>query len=279
MVQFPTESGAISGGYYMQNLVSIGQFLMANGYSRAAAAGVAGTIAGESGGNPESVGSGGAGLIGWTPPSSAGPDKPIVTGNPSTDWEHQLTDLLAYADANSQEAINRGGVNLDSLKKATNPNQAATWWSMFEGPAVPGSDIRNSVVGNVYKALGGNPGDYTASSPQSGTSSSGGQQATDTGFTGNPLSWLTAPVKGAEWAGSHIYGATVGPVVNEASGLAGIVSGISGLTTAISQASSIFLELFQPQLWLRVGAFIVGVIALIMGFKFLKGSLESAPAT
>lgn len=52
------------------NYIVIARYLVAHGYSGAAAAGVVGDIAGESGGNPESVGSGGGGLIGWTPLSS-----------------------------------------------------------------------------------------------------------------------------------------------------------------------------------------------------------------
>lgn len=116
---YPAVSQQVTGGYYMANLVALARWLMTQGYSRAAAAGIAGTVAGESGGSPESVGSGGAGLIGWTPPSSAAPVTPIVTGNWQRDWDVQLQDLLRYADTNSAEAVARGGVSLTTLKQAT----------------------------------------------------------------------------------------------------------------------------------------------------------------
>jgi hypothetical protein len=152
---FPTESNAVSGGYYMNNLLGIAQYLESNGFSQAAAAGIAGTIAGESSGNPESQGSGGAGLIAWTPPSSASPDSNILTGNAQQDFDTQLTDLLAYANSNSAEAVARGGVDLSTLKAASSPVQAASWWSAFEGPLVPGSDIRTGVVNSIYSDLNG----------------------------------------------------------------------------------------------------------------------------
>lgn len=167
---------------------------MSNGYSRAAAAGIAGTIAGESAGNPESVGSGGAGLIGWTPPSSAYPNKNIVTGNAQADFNAQLQDLLAYANNNSAEAVNRGGVNLQTLKSATDPVQAASWWSAFEGPLVPGSDIRTGVAQQIYSSLNG----YQ---PNSGYTQPGGSStpANTQGFNLlNPGSWVPSIIQSVE---------------------------------------------------------------------------------
>lgn len=249
--KFPPETDQVSGGYYYDNLVAIGQYLEANGYSRAAAAGVAGTIAGESAGNPESVGSGGAGLIGWTPPDSAGPIRPIVTGNRTPDWQHQLTDLLAYADANSQEAINRGGVDLATFKRATDPLQAARWWSEFEGPLVPGSDIRNEVVQQVFTDLAtytpnGNwtqpAGAFQGSSSQGG----GAQNATLTSAT--------------TCAGVTVFGHCIGVQVPS---LSGIMADITD--------------------WLeRLGLFILGGIFVIMGLYIMvrdTGPVKSAEKT
>jgi Phage tail lysozyme len=155
---YPTESSAQTGGQYMQNLDSIGEFLMSNGFSQAAAAGVAGTIAGESNGNPESVeagGGGGEGILQWTPGSSASPMQPILTGNAQQDFDNQLVDMLSYANSNSTEAVQRGGVDLSQLKNATNPIQAASWWSAFEGPLTPGSDVNSNVANSVYQNLNG----------------------------------------------------------------------------------------------------------------------------
>lgn len=183
MVSFPTESSSQSGGYYYQNLVSIAEFLMSNGWSRAAAAGAAGTIAGESTGNPESVGSGGGGLIGWTPIGSAAPDSNIITGNASSDFDTQLTDMLAYFQANSSEAVARGGVDLATLQKSTDPTTAASNVSAFFGPKSPGSDVRTGVVTQVYNSLAG----YTANSAYTQVAGA----TSDQGSSGGLLSFPT----------------------------------------------------------------------------------------
>ena len=130
--------------------LAVGEYLVENGYSKAGAAGVVGCIDGESGGNPESVGSGGGGLIGWTPISSAAPNANIITGNPATDMMTQLEDLLYY---NSTE-IGQSLVN--QLNAITDPVQAADFFSQnFEKPAVLDSDVRPSTAEQIYSELGG----------------------------------------------------------------------------------------------------------------------------
>ena len=132
------------------NLLAIGQYLVDNGYSKAAAAGVASCVDGESGGNPESVGSGGGGLIGWTPLGSAAPNANIVTGNASADMMAQLADILYY---NSNEI---GASRVAELNKQADPVAAADFFSQnFERPAVTDSDVRTSVAEQVYSELGG----------------------------------------------------------------------------------------------------------------------------
>jgi hypothetical protein len=121
-----------------------------NGYSAAAAAGVASCVDGESGANPESEGSGGGGLIGWTPLGSAQPDANIITGNVSVDMVTQLADILYY---NSHEI---GQSAVDGLNSQTDPVAAADFYSQnFERPAVTDSDVRTSVAEQVYSELGG----------------------------------------------------------------------------------------------------------------------------
>jgi hypothetical protein len=130
--------------------LAVGQYLVENGYSKAGAAGVVGCIDGESGGDPESVGSGGGGLIGWTPISSAAPNPNIITGNPATDMMTQLEDLLYY---NSSEI---GQSMVDQLNAITDPVQAADFYSQnFEKPAVLDSDVRPSTAEQIYSELGG----------------------------------------------------------------------------------------------------------------------------
>jgi hypothetical protein len=132
------------------NVLAIGQYLVDNGYSKAAAAGVASCVDGESGANPESVGDGGGGLIGWTPLGSAAPNSNIVTGNVSADMMAQLADILYY---NSNEI---GASRVAELNSQTDPVAAADFYSQnFEKPAVTDSDVVPSVAEDVYSELGG----------------------------------------------------------------------------------------------------------------------------
>ena len=132
------------------NTLAIGQYLVDNGYSIAAAAGVASCVDGESGANPESVGDGGGGLIGWTPLGSAQPDGNIVTGDASADMMTQLADILYY---NADEI---GQSKVAELDSQTDPVAAADFYSQnFEKPAVTDSDVVPSVAENVYSELGG----------------------------------------------------------------------------------------------------------------------------
>ena len=132
------------------NLLAIGQYLVENGYSKAAAAGVASCIDGESEGNPESVGDGGGGLIGWTPLSSAQPNPNVVTGNVAQDMMTQLGDILFY---NSHE-IGQSAVN--QLNSISDPVAAADFFSQnFERPAVTDSDVVPSVAQQIFSELGG----------------------------------------------------------------------------------------------------------------------------
>jgi hypothetical protein len=131
----------VAAGSVTQNLVTIAKFLVQHGYSHAAAAGVAGDVAGESTGNPESVGSGGGGIIGWTPLPAG-----LVTGNPSADLQSQLSALLVYNQQWAQF--------LPALNAATDPVTAGDIYSRdFERPAVLYSDTRPSVAQAVYGQL------------------------------------------------------------------------------------------------------------------------------
>jgi hypothetical protein len=132
-----TEAGSPSANY-----LTIARYLTANGYTAAAAAGIVGCIAGESGGDPESVGSGGNGLIGWTPPLAG-----IVTGNPTADLATQLPLIIEYNNNQGQELIAQ-------LNAITNPVQAAMFYSIkFERPAVPYSDVRPATALSIYNQL------------------------------------------------------------------------------------------------------------------------------
>jgi hypothetical protein len=134
-------------GYYGPNLVHLGEFLVAHGYSKAGAAGIAGCVAGESTGNPESVGSGGGGLIGWTPLSSIYSYGGTIGGKPATDLENQFEAILRYNDRNDPSSIH-------TLNSFTDPVSAADFYSrVFERPAVTDSDVRANVADTVFRGL------------------------------------------------------------------------------------------------------------------------------
>lgn len=108
-----------------QNAQAIYQFLISQGLSPNAAAGIAGNIQRESGGNPESVGTGGNGLIGWTPPLSG-----AVTGNSAKDLAFQLTQVMKYIITNGSVA--------DINAHAGTPKEAADYFeSKYERAGIP----------------------------------------------------------------------------------------------------------------------------------------------
>jgi hypothetical protein len=125
-----------------ENYAAIVDFLVAHGYTDFAAAGIAGNIYQESKGDPESVGSGGGGLIGWTPLPSG-----FVTGNPATDLHTQLTALLTYNQQWSQF--------LPALNAATSATQAADiYMNDFERPGFPAAANREQAAQDVATACG-----------------------------------------------------------------------------------------------------------------------------
>ena len=143
--------GGVVSGSAMANLSSIGRYLMTQGATPAAAAGIASVVYGESAGNPEAVGSGGYGLIGWTgnniglPPGYHGP-----TGNASRDLAVQMAGIVGYGKANGPWG---------SLLKMTDPIAAGNLWSSaFERPAVHLSDTRPGLATQLYASLKGYKG-------------------------------------------------------------------------------------------------------------------------
>ena len=140
-------AAAGAAGTAAPGVQTVARYVMSHGGTRASGAGVGGTVAGESNGDPEVLeagGGGGAGILQWTPASSAFPIQPIITGNPGRDMGVQLVDMMAYI-------ASRGGIgDLNAAGAAGGPMAAAELFSAYEAPAVPGSDIRPSVVAALY---------------------------------------------------------------------------------------------------------------------------------
>lgn len=134
-----------ASGSSSQNYLTIANYLTGNGYSKAAAAGICGCIAGESSGNPEATGDQGTsfGLIQEHGSQYSG----LVTGNASADLDAQLPAIIAYNNAQGQGLI-------QMLNSISDPVQAADFYSQhFERPSVANSDVVPSVAQSVYAEL------------------------------------------------------------------------------------------------------------------------------
>jgi hypothetical protein len=131
-----------SGNSYLlpENVTAIVSFLLANGYSDNAAAGIAGNIYQESKGDPESVGDGGGGLIGFTPLPSG-----YVTGNSSADLQTQLNAILSYNQAWASY--------IPELNAASSPSDAADIYvTDFERAGIPAAGTREASAEAVASA-------------------------------------------------------------------------------------------------------------------------------
>jgi LysM repeat protein len=134
-------SGSASG-MVPANYAAIVGFLTSHGYTGNAAAGIAGNIWQESGGNPESVGDGGGGLIGWTPLPGG-----YVTGNPAADLQTQLTAILAFNQIWAQY--------VPALNAASSPAAAAAIYvTDFERAGIPAVGNREAAAEAVASACG-----------------------------------------------------------------------------------------------------------------------------
>ena len=137
-----TLSCNLSYGMLPDNVTAIVSFLLANGYSDNAAAGIAGNMYQESKGDPESQGMGGGGLIGFTPLPAG-----YVTGNPATDLQTQLSAVLTY---------NQGWASyLPALNAAASPAAAADIYvTDFERAGIPAAATREAAATDVARACG-----------------------------------------------------------------------------------------------------------------------------
>jgi hypothetical protein len=131
-----------TSGMLPENYATIVDFLVGHGYSDFAAAGIAGNMYQESKGDPESVGDGGGGLIGFTPLPAG-----YVTGNPAVDLQTQLNAVLTYNQQWSQF--------IPALNAATSAVQAADiYMNDFERPGIPAASNREGAAQAVATACG-----------------------------------------------------------------------------------------------------------------------------
>jgi hypothetical protein len=135
-------NGVGGTGMLPANYATIVDFLVAHGYTKLAAVGITGNIYQESRGDPESVGTGGGGLIGWTPLPTG-----FVTGNAAADLQTQLAALLTYNQGWAQY--------IPMLNAATSPAGAAdVYMTYFERPGIPAASNREGAAIAVAQACG-----------------------------------------------------------------------------------------------------------------------------
>lgn len=94
-------AGPIAAGDQVQNGTTIYKYLRSNGYNPMQAAGAIASIWGESTWNPEAAGTGGRGLIGWTPASTL--PNSAFTGNAAKDMSAQLPLILEFVRKNGDQ--------------------------------------------------------------------------------------------------------------------------------------------------------------------------------
>jgi len=136
------ESAAGGTAILPLNYATIVNFLIGHGYTSIAAAGIAGNINQESGGNPESGDAAAGGLIGWTPLPSG-----YITGNPTADLQTQLAALLTFND--------HLAAFLPALNATTTPADAAYVYMIdFERPSFPAASNREDSAIAVAGACG-----------------------------------------------------------------------------------------------------------------------------
>jgi|ERR1700733_1618964 len=111
----PAVSGSVT-----ENGTTIYKYFRSNGYSPIQAAGAIASIYGESTWNPEAAGTGGRGLIGWTPPSTL--PNSAFTGNAANDMAAQLPLILAFVSANGDQGA------VDMMNGAQSVHDAAEIW-------------------------------------------------------------------------------------------------------------------------------------------------------
>jgi hypothetical protein len=142
-------AGSGAAGSLPQNWQPITSYLAGHGFSKYAAAGVAGNIMAESGGNPESIeigGGGGGGLIQWTPWESYGN---LITGSISKDLATQLAAIVTFG----------GGPSI--VNRATSAGDAAMLYqNYYEKPRNLSASlpIRMASANAVYQAMWGGGG-------------------------------------------------------------------------------------------------------------------------
>jgi hypothetical protein len=219
-----------------ENAKAIYTFLTGAGFSPNAAAGILGNIEQESGGNPESPS---GGLI-------------QILGQSGGSLKEQLQATMAYIRAN-------GSVK-DINAHATSPSAAALYFSTkYERPNASLANNQNRVASAELVAKAAASGKW----PKGTAADAGGGDNPALGLSGGIAAGIDS-IPGFGFLGSGVSTVTgVGQTVGDIATSIGAIG--NDLTTAIHFVAA----LFRPALWLRVGAFVVGLLALFAGAFFI----------
>lgn len=152
---FPGGSGGFSG----TGGTAIYTYLLNNVFNgdKIAATGALASIWGESGWNPESVGTGGNGIIGWTPPRPG-----IVTGNPTKDMAKQLPMVSDFIRQSGDEGVIQEMMHAGTILEAAN-----LWGRGVERFGI--NDVHSAGI-NAAKAIANSVGNSTAATAKGGGS-------------------------------------------------------------------------------------------------------------
>jgi hypothetical protein len=219
-----------------ENAKAIYTFLTGAGFSPNAAAGILGNIEQESGGNPESPS---GGLI-------------QILGQSGGTLKEQLQATMTYIRANGSIA--------DINKHATSPGAAALYFSnKYERPNAALANNQNRVASAELVAKAAASGKWPKGTAQD---ASGGS---------NPALGLGAGISAglSEVPGFGWIAPGIATISGAGQTIGDIATGIGAIGNDLATAMHFVAALFRPALWLRVGAFVVGLLALFAGAFFI----------
>ncbi|HEX4399683.1 MAG TPA: phage tail tip lysozyme [Trebonia sp.] len=149
----------VIAGSSSQNLETIARYMAGHGWSLPGAAGVAGNVWRESLGDPLSYGSGGRGLIGWTPPNTL-PNSAFIAGNPSASLSRQLPLVNSFfrgnmgrywSLANAQSDAGRAALVI--MNMGERPAGSSQSNPFYGGSGTSAGSSRAAMARNIFELL------------------------------------------------------------------------------------------------------------------------------
>lgn len=230
-----------------QNAKAIYAFLRAEGFTLNAASGILGNIEQESGGNP---GEAGGGLI------QILQGNPGYTSNPSL--KAQLAGVMTYIRANGSVA--------DINAHSQTPESAALYFSnKYERPGIPDNANRTASAALVARAA--KTGNWSIKSTLTSSQGGGGNGAL--GLSGG----LSAGIEEVPGFGGIPGISGIQTITGAGQTIGDIGTALMAISNDLSTMFHFIVTLWRPGLWLRIGAFVMGILALFAGAYFAGKSV------